>query len=109
MITEVDTNGSGEIDFEEFVHMGSGRMGSHAQQIAQAAQAELEARPVRNVAVQTKERGMAKLSEVEVFEKEVHSRGKQGDARENVRLRKQIVLVFEEKRAEERRSKAEER
>ena len=78
-----------------------GTMGAKAHEIAQAAQAELEARPTRNVGVQTKERGMAKLSDVEVLEHEVHSRGKQGDARENVKLRKQLSLFFEVRRAEE--------
>ena len=42
-------------------------MGAKAHQIAQAAQAELEARPVRNVGVQTKQKGMSKLTELEVL------------------------------------------
>ena len=50
MIIDVDVNGSGEIDFPEFVSMMTGKMGAKAEQIAQAAQAELEARPVRGLA-----------------------------------------------------------
>ena len=104
MIADADSNGSGEIDFPEFVEMMSGKMnepGSRWAQAAKAAQDEIAARPVRNVGVQTKDKGLAKLSDIEVLEHELHSRGKQGDARENVRLRKLLNVNFADRRAEE--------